>query len=104
MLREILKTRKSALVASERQAGVLGHHGANRSGSSRVEMPGDPIRPRPRNHREGVMSQELPKTMKAAAIDRFGGVDAIHVEDVTVPEVGPDEVLIRVETAGVAVW
>jgi NADPH2:quinone reductase len=50
------------------------------------------------------MSQELPKTMKAAAIDRFGGVDAIHVEDVTVPEVGPDEVLIRVETAGVGVW
>jgi len=50
------------------------------------------------------MTQELPKTMRAAAIDRFGGAEAIHVESLKVPEVGPDEVLIRVETAGVAVW
>jgi NADPH:quinone reductase-like Zn-dependent oxidoreductase len=42
--------------------------------------------------------------MRAAAIDRFGGADAIHVESLSVPEVGPDEVLIHVETAGVAVW
>ena len=42
--------------------------------------------------------------MKAAAIDRFGGIETLHVESLEVPEVGPDEVLIRVETAGVAVW
>ena len=50
------------------------------------------------------MPQNVPKTMKAAAIDRFGGVDAIQVKSLKVPEVGPDEVLIRVESAGVAVW
>src|SRR5688500_19319944 len=50
------------------------------------------------------MSQSLPKSMKAAAIDHFGGIETIHVETLDVPEVGPDEVLIRVETAGVAVW
>jgi NADPH:quinone reductase-like Zn-dependent oxidoreductase len=50
------------------------------------------------------MPQNVPKTMKAAAIDRFGGVDALQVKSLKVPEVGPDEVLIRVESAGVAVW
>ncbi|HLH27433.1 MAG TPA: NADP-dependent oxidoreductase [Acidimicrobiales bacterium] len=42
--------------------------------------------------------------MRAAAIDRFGGVDTLHVETLPVPEIGPDEVLIRVESAGVGVW
>src|SRR5690349_3481201 len=50
------------------------------------------------------MPQNVPKTMKAAAIDHFGGVDALQVKSLNVPEVGPDEVLIRVESAGVAVW
>jgi NADPH2:quinone reductase len=50
------------------------------------------------------MPQNVPKTMRAAAIDRFGGADTLHVESLSVPEVGPDEVLIRVEAAGVAVW
>lgn len=47
---------------------------------------------------------KAPKTMRAAAIDRFGGVENLHVETLPLPEVGPDEVLIRVETAGVGVW
>src|SRR5215469_3709999 len=43
-------------------------------------------------------------TMRAAALDRFGGVENIHVAQLPVPELGPDEVLLRVEAAGVGVW
>jgi NADPH:quinone reductase-like Zn-dependent oxidoreductase len=43
-------------------------------------------------------------TMRAAALDRFGGVENIHVEQLPVPEPGPDEVLLRIESAGVGVW
>ena len=43
-------------------------------------------------------------TMKAAAIDRFGGVEMIRLQTLPVPEVGPDEILIRVESAGVGQW
>jgi len=42
--------------------------------------------------------------MRAAALDRFGGVENIHLKTLPVPEPGPDEVLIRVEAAGVGVW
>ena len=48
------------------------------------------------------MAQILPPTMKAAAIDRFG--DDLRLEQLPLPKVGPDEILIRVETAGVGVW
>ena len=50
------------------------------------------------------MRQTRPDTMKAAAIDRFGGIETITLQTLPVPEVGPDEVLIRVESAGVGVW
>jgi NADPH:quinone reductase-like Zn-dependent oxidoreductase len=43
-------------------------------------------------------------TMRAAALDRFGGVENIHLEQLPVPEPGPDEVLLRIESAGVGVW
>ena len=42
--------------------------------------------------------------MRAAALDRFGGVENIHLEQLPVPEPGPDEVLLRIESAGVGVW
>jgi NADPH2:quinone reductase len=42
--------------------------------------------------------------MRAAAIDRFGGPELITLHTVPIPEVGPDEVLIRIEAAGVGVW
>ena len=42
--------------------------------------------------------------MRAAALDRFGGVENIQVKQLPVPEPGPDEVLLRVESAGVGVW
>lgn len=48
------------------------------------------------------MSRATPATMRAAAIDEFGGPITPHV--LPVPEVGADEVLIRVESAGVGVW
>ena len=44
------------------------------------------------------------KTMRAAAIDRFGGPEEITLHTLPVPEVGPNEVLIRIESAGVGVW
>jgi NADPH:quinone reductase len=43
-------------------------------------------------------------TMRAAAIDRFGGVENIHVKQLPVPKPGPDEILLRVESAGVGIW
>lgn len=41
-------------------------------------------------------------TMRAAAIDEFGGPITLHT--LPIPRVGPDEILIRVEAAGVGVW
>lgn len=42
--------------------------------------------------------------MRAVAIDRFGGPEALRLQTLPVPEVGPGEVMIRVETAGVGQW
>lgn len=50
------------------------------------------------------MLETIPKTMRAAAIDSFGGAENISVHMIPVPEVGPDEILIEVESAGVGVW
>lgn len=48
----------------------------------------------------------VPRTMFAAAIDRFGfgGPEAITPHALLVPEVDADEVLIAVDTAGVGGW
>lgn len=43
-------------------------------------------------------------TMRAVALDHFGGPEAMTVQTLPIPEVGPDEILIRVESAGVGVW
>ena len=50
------------------------------------------------------MKQSTPANMKAVAIDRFGGPETLTLQTLSVPEVGPDEVLIRVESVGVGVW
>ncbi len=50
------------------------------------------------------MRQTTAKTMQAAAIDRFGGIETIALQTLPVPEAGPDEILIRVESAGVGAW
>jgi hypothetical protein len=49
------------------------------------------------------MKQTTPTRMQAAAINRFGGIETIQLQTLPVPNIGPDEVLIRVEIAGVGV-
>ncbi|WP_437338886.1 quinone oxidoreductase family protein [Sorangium sp. So ce394] len=50
------------------------------------------------------MEQSTPSTMRAIAIDRFGGPETLALRTVPVPTLAPDEVLIRVEVAGVGEW
>jgi NADPH2:quinone reductase len=50
------------------------------------------------------MKATMQKTMQAAAINRFGGLDELSVRELPLPEIGPDEILIHVESAGVGVW
>ncbi|MDB5365305.1 MAG: hypothetical protein JWM77_1232 [Rhodospirillales bacterium] len=44
------------------------------------------------------------RTMRAAALDRFGGPEVLTLHTVPVPIPDADEVLIAVHTAGVGVW
>lgn len=46
----------------------------------------------------------IPKTMRAAAIDRFGGPSVLTIHTLPVPSVGRSEVLIAIHTAGVGSW
>lgn len=46
----------------------------------------------------------VPPQMNAVVLDRFGGVEELSPRRIPVPEVGDDDVLIRVEYAGVASW
>ena len=48
--------------------------------------------------------QTVPDTMQAAALDQFGGIETLTLQTLSVPEVGPDDVLIRLEAAGVGSW
>jgi NADPH:quinone reductase-like Zn-dependent oxidoreductase len=49
-------------------------------------------------------AMHVPRTMFAAAIDRFGGPDVITAHALPVPEVDAGEVLIAVDTTGVGRW
>jgi NADPH:quinone reductase len=44
------------------------------------------------------------QTMRAVALDRFGGPETLKVQTLPVPEPGDDEILIHVECAGVGAW
>ncbi|HZU98078.1 MAG TPA: NADP-dependent oxidoreductase [Planctomycetota bacterium] len=46
----------------------------------------------------------VPALMRAAAIDAFGDPSAIAIRTVPVPALGANEVLIAIDTAGVARW
>ncbi|MGZ5487590.1 MAG: quinone oxidoreductase family protein [Candidatus Aminicenantales bacterium] len=46
----------------------------------------------------------LPKTMKAAVIDKFGGPQVLHVSSIPVPEPGENEILLRIHAAGIGTW
>jgi len=48
--------------------------------------------------------QAKEKTMRAIALDRFGGPDTLKVQTVPIPEIETDEILIHVESAGVGAW
>lgn len=42
--------------------------------------------------------------MRAVAIDGFGGPEVLSVRSFPVPQVEPNQVLIRVESAGIGIW
>ena len=50
------------------------------------------------------MSEMKPNTMRAVAIDRFGGLETLKLRTLPVPEAGPDEILLRVQSIGVGEW
>ena len=50
------------------------------------------------------MPASIPAQMRAAAIDRFGGPEVLHAEVLPVPRPGPDQVLVRLDSAGIGVW
>ena len=50
------------------------------------------------------MQGSIPREMKAAAIDRFGGPEVLHTETLPVPRPKPGEVLLRLDSAGIGVW
>lgn len=49
-------------------------------------------------------SQAKAQTMRAVALDKFGGLDALKIQNLPIPEIDPNEVLIRVEAAGIGAW
>jgi NADPH:quinone reductase-like Zn-dependent oxidoreductase len=48
--------------------------------------------------------EALPKTMRAVAIDHFGGPEVLSIHWPPVPEIDAHEVLIAMHTAGVGIW
>lgn len=50
------------------------------------------------------MTHIVPDKMQAAVIDRFGGIETLTLRTLPVPKIGPEEVLIRLEAAGVGSW
>jgi NADPH:quinone reductase len=49
-------------------------------------------------------SQAKTQTMRAVALDKFGGPEALKIQNIQIPEIDANEVLIRVEAAGVGAW
>jgi NADPH:quinone reductase len=47
---------------------------------------------------------DVPETMRAAAIDRFGGPEVLSIQQLPTPDVGTRDVLIALDTAGVGSW
>src|SRR5262245_23363584 len=52
----------------------------------------------------GTSAAESPRTMQAAAIDKAGDAEVLTVHTLPVPKPAADEVLIALDTVGVASW
>lgn len=50
------------------------------------------------------MQASIPREMKAAAMDRFGGPEVLHTATLPVPQPKGNQVLIRLDCAGIGVW
>jgi len=50
------------------------------------------------------MRQAMQQKMRAMALDRFGGPEMLTLHTLPVPDIGPDDVLVRVQVAGVGEW
>jgi len=50
------------------------------------------------------MNGKSNRKMRAVAIDEFGGIEKMKSRELPIPEIAPDEILVRVDTAGVGVW
>jgi NADPH:quinone reductase len=50
------------------------------------------------------MNMTLKEKMRTVAIDHFGGPEVLSIRNLPVPEVKPDQILIRVKSAGVGIW
>jgi NADPH2:quinone reductase len=48
--------------------------------------------------------ENIPATMKAAAIDRFGPPEVLTLHEIPTPQVDRGEVLIAIHAAGIGVW
>ena len=49
-------------------------------------------------------SQAKAQTMRAIALDKFGGPEALRTQNLPIPQIDAHEVLIRVAAAGVGAW
>ena len=49
-------------------------------------------------------SQAKAQTMRAVALNEFGGPETLTIQNLPIPQVEANEVLIRVEAAGVGAW
>jgi len=49
-------------------------------------------------------SKAKAQTMRAVALDKFGGPEALKIQNIPIPEIDAQEVLIRVGAAGVGAW
>lgn len=50
------------------------------------------------------MQPFIPRQMKAATINEFGGPEVLHTETLPVPRLEPRQVLVRLDAAGIGVW
>lgn len=55
-------------------------------------------------HRKTASYADIPRRMKAAAVDRFGPPSLLKLHRLPTPQPGPSEVLIALDTAGVGSW